>query len=136
MLIWPVGQIQWKRKTKALNRESIKAIKVNFFSFFFPKKSSFNCHKTLKIPLKNILLKIFALVLEKVRSKRQKHVVVVDSDGSEIEDENQEEEEEEARIEAAVEYKDQGNEHFKNGNYQEAAQCYTMAQESGTHFFK
>ena len=33
----------------------------------------------------------------------------------------------------AVEYKDQGNEHFKNGNYQEAAQCYTMAQGNGAH---
>jgi len=67
-------------------------------------------------------------VLEKVRSKRQKHVVVVDSDGSEVENDSDEEAEEQERIKMAAEYKDQGNEHFKNGNFTEAVNCYTMAQ--------
>jgi len=67
-------------------------------------------------------------VLEKVRSKRQKHVVVVDSDGSEVEDDSDEEAEEQERVKMATEYKDQGNEHFKNGNFTEAVNCYTMAQ--------
>jgi len=68
-------------------------------------------------------------VLEKVRSKRQKHVVVVDSEGSEVEeDEEDDEAEAEERTKMAVEYKDQGNEHFKMGQFEEAINCYTMAQ--------
>ena len=76
-----------------------------------------------------MLLSLFFSVLEKVRSKRQKHVVVVDSDGSEVENDSDEEAEEQERIKMAAEYKDQGNEHFKNGNFTEAVNCYTMAQE-------
>ena len=72
---------------------------------------------------------VYFSVLEKVRSKRQKHVVVVDSDGSEVEDDSDEEAEEQERVKMAAEYKDQGNEHFKNGNFTEAVNCYTMAQE-------
>lgn len=69
-------------------------------------------------------------VLEKVRSKRQKHVVVVDSDGSEVEDDDDDDEgDEEERINMAIEYKDQGNEFFKLGQFDNAINCYTMAQE-------
>jgi len=67
-------------------------------------------------------------VVAQVRSKRQKHVVRVDSDGSEIEDSHDEDQEEEERIKMAAEYKDEGNAHFKNGTFDKAVECYTMAQ--------
>jgi len=67
-------------------------------------------------------------VIAQVRSKRQKHVVRVDSDGSEIEDSHDEDQEEEERVKMAADYKDQGNAHFKNGTFDKAVECYTMAQ--------
>jgi len=67
--------------------------------------------------------------VDEIRSKRmrKKHVVKVDSDGSEIESEGEADREEEERLEAAEEYKNIGNEHFKNKRYKEAIESYTMA---------
>ena len=66
------------------------------------------------------ILEIFCLKI----SKRQ---CLVDSDGSEIESEGEADREEEERLEAAEEYKNIGNEHFKNKRYKEAIESYTMA---------
>jgi len=68
-------------------------------------------------------------VVDEIRSRRQrkKHVIKVDSDGSEIESEGDEEAEEEERLKMAEEYKLEGNEHFKNKRFQEAVDAYTMA---------
>ena len=64
-----------------------------------------------------------------IRSKRnrKKHVVKVNSDGSEVEDSEDEEEEELERMKLAEEYKTEGNNNFKNKKYKEAVDAYTMA---------
>lgn len=64
-----------------------------------------------------------------IRSKRnrKKHVVKVNSDGSEVEDSENEEEEELERMKLAEEYKTEGNNNFKNKKYKEAVDAYTMA---------
>jgi len=72
-----------------------------------------------------------AKVVQQLRSKRQraKHVVRVDSDGSEIEEsggENEDDEEEE-RLRMAEEFKDDGNTFFKSGAYEKAIESYTMS---------
>lgn len=73
--------------------------------------------------------KIGNKVVDDIRSRRQrrKHVVKVDSDGSEIEESDHEEEEEMERLQQAEEYKNEGNDHFKNRRFQEAVDAYTMA---------
>ena len=73
-------------------------------------------------------------VVEEIRSRRQrkKHVVKVDSDGSEIESDGEEEKEELEREAMAEEMKLEGNEHFKHNRFQEAVDAYTMAQSLNT----
>lgn len=73
-------------------------------------------------------------VVDEIRSRRQrkKHVVKVDSDGSEIESDGEEEKEEQERETMAEEMKLEGNEHFKQNRFQEAVDAYTMAQSLNT----
>ncbi|CAG5111167.1 Oidioi.mRNA.OKI2018_I69.chr2.g5500.t1.cds [Oikopleura dioica] len=72
-----------------------------------------------------------AKVVQQLRNKRQrkKHVVRVDSDGSEIESagEENEDDEEEERLQLAEEYKNEGNAHFKAGEFEKAIESYTMS---------
>jgi len=72
-----------------------------------------------------------AKVVQQLRNKRQraKHVVRVDSDGSEIEESGGEEEEneEEERLRMAEEFKNEGNTYFKSGKYEKAIESYTMS---------
>ena len=74
---------------------------------------------------------ILEISLQKLKSfdwlKIFKRQCLVDSDGSEIESEGEADREEEERLEAAEEYKNIGNEHFKNKRYKEAIESYTMA---------
>lgn len=72
-----------------------------------------------------------AKVVQQLRNKRQraKHVVRVDSDGSEIEesDGENEDDEEEERLRMAEEFKNDGNTFFKSGDYEKAIESYTMS---------
>lgn len=71
-----------------------------------------------------------AKVLQDLRSRRQrkKHVMKVNSDGSEIESEGDDDEtEEEERLALAEEYKNEGNSAFKEQDYSKAIGSYTLS---------